>query len=136
MKQSNTILAVLSCLFSFFFSGCAGLVLAGGAAAGAGTYAYINGELNVTENASISKTWVATRAAVQEMNLRIVSENHDALTGRVHAKGAGNKDIYINLKSLSERETEIRIRVGVFGDEVLSERILTHIEKQIGKAAE
>jgi len=129
MKRSNAILVVCSCLISFLSSGCAGLVLAGGAAAGAGTYAYINGELNVTENASMSKSWAATRAAVQEMNLRVANENHDALTGRIHAKGSGNKDIYINLKSLSERETEIRIRVGVFGDEILSERILTHIEK-------
>ncbi len=112
-------------------SGCAALVVAGGAAAGAGTYAYMNGELCVSERATIDQAWDATYEAAKAMRLRPIKAEKDALTGKLHAKGVSSNEVFINLKSLSAEHTEIRIRVGVFGDEDLSERILTEIRHQL-----
>jgi len=132
MNRKNFVLAGIIGLLAIVASGCAGLALAGGAAAGAGTYVFMNGELSYTENANIDKTWEATRFAVNRMGLTPITVNNDALSARMRAQDSKGKDIYINLKSISENQTEIRIRVGMFGDETMSERILSYIHKQLG----
>lgn len=125
----NTIgLLVIAC-FGLLLNGCAGVVLAGGATAA--TVAYVNGELQATENTTMDQAWLATLQAVQAMELQPVSKEKDALTARLHAKGAGDKDVYINMKTLREDQVEIRIRVNVFGDRAMSERILNEIEKRL-----
>jgi len=107
------------------------VLLAGGAAAGVGTFAYINGELQSSEKATMDQLWAATLQAAQGMQLRIVREEKDALNARLHAKGVENKDIFIKLKSVAMNETEIRIRINVFGDEAMSRRILAEIRKRL-----
>lgn len=131
MDRKKFILMAAIGLLAGLTGGCAGLLLAGGAAAGAGTYVYMNGELSDTLNASIETTWEATKTAVDKMGLVTQDVSHDALTGRLYAKNVNGKDIYINLKSLTENHTEVRIRVGIMGDEYLSERVLTYIRKQL-----
>ncbi len=111
------------------YIGCAGAVLGG--AAGVGTAAYVRGELEAVENASLSRVWNATLATARAMQFTVIEEDKDELTARVHAKGSNGKDSYINLKSLEEDVTEIRIRIDVFGDETMSRRILQEIRKRL-----
>lgn len=131
MNRKNFVLSGIVGLLAIVTSGCAGMAMAGGAAAGAGTYVYMNGELSYTETASIDKTWEATRFAVDRMGLTPITVSNDALTARMRAQDSNGKDIYINLKSLAENQTDVRIRVGMFGDETMSERILSYIHKQL-----
>lgn len=128
MNQNRIYSIVAVCVVCSILAGCAGAVLAG--AAGAGSIAYIRGELKSVESASIDRVWAATLEASNEMGFTIVERDKDALTGRVKAVGA-QKDIYINIKSLGDRTTEIRIRIGVFGDETMSRRILDEIRDNL-----
>lgn len=115
-------------------AGCAGALLAGGAAAGAGGYAYVNGELKTEEPASIDRVWNATLAAAGDLQLRTIESEKDRLNARLHAKSAGDRDIYVKLRSLSETETELRIRIDIFGDEEMSNRIRSEIEQRLSGA--
>ena len=47
------------------------------------------------------------------------------------ARNASNTDINIKLKYLSNTSTEIRIRVGTFGDEAMSRTILNKINSHL-----
>lgn len=116
-------------IFTLNLTGCAGAILAGGAAAG--TYAYINGELRTTEKASLDRLWNASLQAMDSLELNVTNKDKDALTARIKAAGSNDKDIYINMKSLSRISSELRIRVGLLGDKVLSERIHDEITKNL-----
>jgi hypothetical protein len=100
------------------------LILGGAAAAaGAGTYAYIKGDLKRNYEAPMDKAWAATVSAVEEMKLTIESKQHDAFSGIIKGKMADGKSFAINLKRLSESSTEIGIRIGTFGDRQRSQAI-------------
>ena len=107
-------------------SGCALLV---GGAAGAGTVAYLKGELKTNEDVPIDKLWNATQAAIKEMGFAVKTEEKDALSAKLVALTADDKTININLKKRNDYLTEISIRVGTFGDESLSKKILEEIKK-------
>ena len=109
--------------------GCAVLVVGGAAAAvGVGTYAYINGELEGTEAASLDQAYTASLAAMKDLEFPITNKSKDALQAEVLARNSADKKILIKLKKVSDGATEIRIRVGTFGDESLSRLILDKIK--------
>jgi len=116
----------LLCCFLVVLSACSKkwLVLGGAAAAvGAGTYAYVKGDLKRNYEAPIDKAWEATVKAVEELKITIESQQHDAFSGIIKGKMADGKSLEINLKRLGETSTEIGIRIGTFGDSQKSEAI-------------
>ncbi|MCX7872799.1 MAG: DUF3568 domain-containing protein, partial [Verrucomicrobiae bacterium] len=121
--------ACLIFAFSIVLTGCAAVAL--GAGAGVGAYAYSKGELKSVEAASIDKVFKATEKAVTEMNFVIESKSKDALAGEVVCKGASDKTIKIKLKFVTEKTTEIRIRVGFWGNETFSYQILKKIRDNL-----
>ena len=130
MKNSWVqLLVFLSCVA--FSSGCALFVVGGAAAVGAGSYAYVNGESKEAEAAGLDKTWNATLAATKEMQLAVISQRKDAFSGEVTARTADDKKVVISLKRLSESNTELRVRVGTFGDEAMSRTITGKIRGKL-----
>ncbi|MBN1917767.1 MAG: DUF3568 family protein [Verrucomicrobia bacterium] len=99
-------------------AGCGAVVA--GAAAGAGAVAYVRGELEVTEEASISRVFEAAKGAIDDLEFKLLTADADAYEGKVRAETARGTDIGISLERQSDTVTKIRIRVGVFGDENLS----------------
>ena len=109
--------------------GCAAVLVGGAvAAAGVGTYAYVNGELKGTEAVSLDRAWDASQAAMKDLEFSITRKTKDALQAELDARTAADKKIVINLKKVSDGATEIRIRVGTFGDEAVSQFILDKIK--------
>ena len=112
-----------------FLSGCAAVIIGG--AAGVGTYAYIRGELKVTENASLDRCWSASQEAMKDLQFSITTKQKDSLSGLLVARTAKDKKVEINLAKISDTMTEVRVRVGTFGDEDLSRIIVQKIEKRL-----
>lgn len=110
-------------------AGC--VAVAVGAAAGAGTYAYVSGVLKSTESASLDRTWTAAQGALKELEFPIISRQKDALEAELVARTSSDKKITIKLKKLSDTATEVRIRVGTFGDESMSLAVLEKIRKRL-----
>jgi hypothetical protein len=111
-------------------SGC--LALAAGAAAGVGTYAYVKGELKSTFEAGLDQTWEATQKAVDDLQFTVKEKSKDALQAREVAREADGTDVKIALESKSEKVTEVRVRVGVFGNESQSRLIMDRIKARLG----
>lgn len=118
-------------IISFFLTsiGCTAALVAGGAAAGIGTYKYVKGELQSTEKVSLDKAYQATEKAVEDLELTITSKQKDAFDGEVIARRATGKKVTIKLKRQSDSVTQIKIRVGTFGDEYISKDILDTMKK-------
>ena len=131
MKLKCTLLMVVTIVGLLFTSGCALFVVGGAAAAGAGTVAYVRGELRSTEAATFDKTWSATLAAMKDLEFAVTAKEKDAITGKLTARGAGDKKIQITVNKQSGTTTEIRIRVGTFGASMLSHTILDKIHARL-----
>ncbi|MDX9753276.1 MAG: DUF3568 family protein, partial [bacterium] len=54
------------------------------------------------------------------------------LTGRLTARGAEDKKVEINFKREAIHITQLKIRVGLFGDETLSRHVLREIQRRLG----
>jgi hypothetical protein len=116
-------------------SGCALFVVGAAAGAGAVGYAWVDGEVQSTESASLDRTWNATLAAMKDLEFPVTSQSKDALEANLTARNASNTSIAIKLKNLSNISTEIHIRVGTFGDESMSRTILNKINNHLQGAS-
>jgi hypothetical protein len=112
-------------------SGCV-LGVAAVAGAGAGTYAYVKGEMSGTQSASLDKTWAAAQAVVQELGFTVEKKTKDGVQAELVARDSKNTRIVISLKRVAEAATEVSVRVGVFGDEAISRTILDRIRAKVG----
>ncbi len=134
MKKKYQRLALVLLLLASpaVLSGClAAAAVGGGAVAGAGTIAYLRGELKSTEGHQFSVVWAATVKAVEQLEFIVVNKVNDAVSGKYECVTAEDKTVHINVQRVGDNITEIRIRVGTFGDETLSRYILNKIQSNI-----
>ncbi|HEY0967523.1 MAG TPA: DUF3568 family protein [Opitutaceae bacterium] len=106
-------------------SGC--LVVAAGAA-GAGTVAYIRGELESSVNGRYETVVSAANEAIGDLKFARISENQDALTALLIARTADDKKIEVKVTKVTDTVSKVQIRVGIFGDETISRTILDTIK--------
>ena len=126
--KTKVLLAVLMAAALPFGSGCALFLVGGAAAAGAGTVAYVDGELKETESVAYDAAYDATLAAMNDMHYVVVDKSKGPLTTKILARASGDKKIQVTLEKQSVSVTEIHIRVDTFGDESLSRQILDKIK--------
>jgi len=127
MQKRETILTILCLMMTFVLQGC--LVAAVGA--GAGTVAYMRGDLEAVEAKDIDAVYAATKKAVEQLELKVSSDTKDALSAEIVARDAQDKKITIRLKSTTEDTTQISVRVGTFGSETKSRLIHDQIKKNL-----
>ena len=112
------------CLSLAVLSGC----IAVAAGAGASAVAYVRGELDTNLNYDYNKVVDSARSAIKELEFARVSENKDALKAVLVARTAMDKKVEITITNSGKKLTNIKIRVGLFGDEALSMSILDKIK--------
>ncbi len=110
--------------------GCLWLMFGGGAVAGAGIVAYAKGELRTAKMVSLDEAWMATQGAMDELGFTIMSRYTTANSAKLAARGAGNRSVTVGLERRGDL-TDIRVRVGTFGDESLSRLILDKILQRL-----
>lgn len=116
-------LAIVAILIFFVFTGCAPAAFIGGAAIGVGGYKFYNGALVVIYKAPHDKTWDASIKALEELEYQIYKKNWKMTSGKIKTVGSLNERIKISVKYVSLDETEVKIRVGVLGEEAISNEI-------------
>jgi hypothetical protein len=129
--KTKLLFTVLMASLLALTNGCFLFVVGAAAGAGAAGYAYVDGEEKATESASLDRTWNAALAAMKDLEFPVTDQAKDALEANLTARNASNTNISIKLKNLSNTSTEIRIRVGMFGDESLSRIILDKINSHL-----
>ena len=109
--------------------GCIPLLI--GAAMGAGSMTYINGSLARNVDESVEKIHKATLEALKDLNLFIMSDELNRHSASIRAEYEDTKKIHISIEALTEYVSEVRIRVGTFGDQDESNAILDAILKKL-----
>lgn len=109
-------------------SGCVAVAVGGAAA---GTVAWIRGALEVAVDAPIEKVGNAATATMTEMKFSLISSKVDVVSGVIVARTAQDVKVEILLKKITEKSTKVSIRVGVFGDQALSQQIYDALRKNL-----
>lgn len=112
-------------LLAFVFSGCVAVVAGG---VGAGTVAYVRGDLQTKIEAPHSAVYQASQSAVESLGFALVEQKEDAVSGEIIARTSQDRRVRIQTQEETSETTGLSIRIGTFGDEELSRRILREIE--------
>jgi hypothetical protein len=111
-------------LYVIFAGGCVPTTIGSGDGAGVGVFSYITRDVEATYHVNMDAAWPATLKAMEQLDLTVESENHDALGGVLTVQRADGTDVKIRLKPLSDSSTRIRVWVGWIGDKTKS--VLIH----------
>ena len=122
-------LTAMAILISFIFTGCAPVAFIGGAALGVGGYKYFNGSLVVIYKAPFDKIWDASESAMEKLEYQIYESKRKMTSGTLETTGSVNERIKLSFKYVSLEETEVSIRVGLLGDEIISNKIKDKISE-------
>jgi hypothetical protein len=101
------------------------VLLSGGCAAalvgaGAGTVAYIRGDLEAVVESNIDATYQASVKALGQLEITPTSKAKDALTAKIVGRDADDKKVTIKLARTADNLTKLSIRIGLIGDETKS----------------
>ncbi len=118
-------------LAAILSSGCAVLVVGAAAAAGAGTYAYVSGQLRAADSVSYERAQTAATAGLSDLGYTITATVSDPIKTKYTARGSGDKKVKVTVPKISETVSEFRIRVGTFGDKAVSVAITDAIKKHV-----
>lgn len=99
--------------------------------AGSGTYNPVSGYLSWAYPVPLERGYQATLTALEELDLRIQTKTLDGLEGRVKAIRADRTAVQVYLKPLTDRTTEVQVKVGTFGDQEQAELIHKNIRTQL-----
>ena len=99
--------------------------------AGAGTVAYVKGDLEVVESEELDAVYKATEKVVSELGLAVSKKTKDAMSAEIIALDSQDKKIKIKLSATAEGTTKLSIRAGLFGNETKSMLIYDQIRKNL-----
>ena len=105
------------------------MLILGGAAAG--TVGYISGDLKATLAGQFQDVVAATDSAISENSITQVSKEEASHNVVYELRTPQDDKIELTVTRASRDLTNVTIRVGVFGDEPLSRRILNEIETRL-----
>lgn len=100
------------------------------------TYGPVSRELSSAEQATIDLVTAAAQDALRDLELRDIIATKDGLLATVSAKTVRDERVTVSLSRLTSGVTEVRIKVGFWGDEPRSRAILAEIRKNLASPPE
>jgi hypothetical protein len=128
MKSSNPLLRLRLLIATGILALTAGCLVVAAGAAGAGTVAYVRGELDATLGNQYPQVADSAANAVSQLQFAMVSQSRDAFNDEIIARTAQDKKIDIKVSRRADNLTDIKIRIGLFGNEEESRAILDRIK--------
>lgn len=128
---SKSITLVIIVIVSLMMAGCALIVV--GAAAGAGV-AYVKGDLQASVAADPRAVEKASLKTFEALDIRKISSRGSAVDAEIVGRTATDKKVLIKAKSGTEGESALSIRIGTFGDEMMSRRIYDELKVHLPAA--
>ena len=131
MSPSGAVCAAVVAAAVLFLGGCAApIVIASAAipAVQAGTEAFVRGDLESAQIASMERVYTASLQALTDLKFTIISKRFGKNSASITAKELGGRHIDVSFERRSSEVTKTTIRVGVWGDQAISRLILGEIQ--------
>ena len=129
-KARATLLPLL--LLPFALTSCFAAGAGVGAISAVGS-AYAKGLYSSTEAVSLNRLWASTLYSLENLGIPVERKNLDENRGFIFARRADGKTVQIELITQSPRISQLRIRVGTFGDESFSKLIAERVHLKLTK---
>jgi len=110
-------------------SGC--VMLALGAAAGGTGALYVKGKATKSYSASLDRTYDAVVAALEGADVVITKRQLGGTVGKIHGTAADGESVKVDLKSVGDNVTEVRLRVGLLGNRERAENLIARIDARL-----
>jgi hypothetical protein len=94
-------------------TGCIALVV--GAGAGAGTYAYVNGQLSRTYQANYMTTYEVCKGILEDMKQPVLEEKTDGTQTTIKSQRSDETPMVITVRIIDPDWTEVTVRTGHIG---------------------
>ena len=117
-----------SALLLLTLTGCPYIMAGGAAATGV---LYYKGELRAQVEAPPDEVMAATQKAFDYFKWSTVEIKASRTDGIAKAKTAADKEVNVSVETQAARTSVIAIRVGVFGDETVSQFLFEKIQEYI-----
>ena len=129
---------MLKNIMVFVFSGfllvnmCGCFAVLAGTAGGAGTAGWLSGKLTQEFHASYDRTINAAKSALRSLSLGLIKETRSAEITQLKSKYTDGKEIWIDVRKISEDSTKVEVRVGAVNpDKEASDKILKRIQRYL-----
>ena len=132
----TTLILLLFCAIAITTQGCTAALVAGGVAAGAGGVAYARGDLEAISDQPVENCYKASLAALDELDITVISRKQDVLASEIVAYAADDKKITIKIRWKDAGLTKLYIRIGAFGDQARANYIYDRIKEHLIRIAE
>lgn len=103
----------VSLAYILMSTGCIAVVV--GAGAGAGTFAYVNGELSRTYHASYEKTFAVVEGILTDLKQPILEEKTDGTQTTIRTERSDGTPMTIQVRIIDPEWTEVSVRTGHIG---------------------
>ena len=113
---------------SLILSGC---VLFAGAAAGAGSYAWVSGKLTFTTPHDVARSHEATLAAFKKLDIVVVKDETSSLGSKMEGTTKTGETVTVDLEPQAANVTKIDVRVGFFGNHDKEREVADVIKKHL-----
>ena len=130
LKRLYLLIVIMHLLLS---TGCIALVI--GAGAGAGTFAYVDGQLSRTYQANYETTYLVCKGILQDMKQPILEEKTDGTQTTIKSQRVDETPLTIKVRIIDPDWTEVSIRTGYIGlwKKEISEQFHEFIAERIKK---
>ena len=132
-KIARSLLVCVAVLVMTFTSGCVLAILGLGVGAGIAGTAYYDGKLTSTLNATPEQIKPATEAAFKELGISLVSSTTNSLEATITGTSAEDSSVTVTASLKKNGNSKLGVRVGAFGDQALSEKIYSAIDRRLRK---
>lgn len=110
---------------------CSCALLVAGAAGGAGTAAWLSGKLTQEVNVPRDRAVSASKKAMSSMKLPVTKETTQEDVVQIIGEYSDGRQVWIDVRTLTEKTSRIEVRVGAMGDELAADKILTKIKRYL-----
>ncbi len=99
------------------------------------TVVFAGNEVRTEYDSDFESTWKAANGAFQKSGFQAITGKRHVESGTLAAQAWEGEEIHLAMRSLDDRTTEVRIRIGSQGNLRASERVHTWIHSELAQEA-
>ena len=122
---------ILAATLPLMTTGCPVVLFGAGAAAGVGTFGWQAGWLRANMGEPIERVHRAAKSAIADFKIKLESESFKPSAGMVDGTMPDGRRVVVETKAVGPKETQVRVRVGLWGDQAMSLKIFEEIKKHL-----
>lgn len=128
VRPVRALIAAVLLGVSLITSGCVAIAAAGAGAAGV---VWVRGALETHVERDLARVHQASLASLKDLEFVLVGDRKSSLDAELTARTALDKKVTVTLKQVTPNTTKITVRVGIFGDEAMSNMIMVRIREKL-----